>query len=222
MVNGQVDSFAARVLAHAARTPDRRAVVCDGQPLTYGALAGTGAARRRALEVAGLRVRRQPPGRDHLGQRPRRGGDHHGLSFRRAHRGADSVPHHAGRPGADARRCRRDHRVPRRTPRRRRPCRGGPVARSRGHRAGSDRRLTARPTGSRLLRSIPPRFPTSRSGTRTSSTAQARPARRRESCRAIGSARRRAPTSPGSASGTGLICSRPSASIRTSGSLRRT
>lgn len=46
MGNSQVDSFAARVLAHAADMPDRRAVVCDGQPLTYGALA------ERALRVA--------------------------------------------------------------------------------------------------------------------------------------------------------------------------
>ena len=46
MRKSQVDSFASRVLAHATDTPDRRAVVCDGQPLTYGALA------ERALRVA--------------------------------------------------------------------------------------------------------------------------------------------------------------------------
>ena len=48
---GRIDSFAARVLAHAAATPDRRAVVCDGAPLTYGSLADRAlrcAARLRA------------------------------------------------------------------------------------------------------------------------------------------------------------------------------
>ena len=50
MEKKQVDSFAARVLAHAAATPDQRAVVCDGQPLTYGQLT------ERALRV-GARLR---------------------------------------------------------------------------------------------------------------------------------------------------------------------
>ena len=52
MAKDQGDSFAARVLMHAAETPDRRAVVCDGVPLTYGALAERGlrvAARLKSL-----------------------------------------------------------------------------------------------------------------------------------------------------------------------------
>jgi acyl-CoA synthetase (AMP-forming)/AMP-acid ligase II len=46
MGNGLVDPVAAQVLAHAAATPDRRAVVCDRQPRTYGLLT------ERALRVA--------------------------------------------------------------------------------------------------------------------------------------------------------------------------
>jgi acyl-CoA synthetase (AMP-forming)/AMP-acid ligase II len=45
--HGHIDSFAARVLAHAAATPGRRAVVCDGEPLTYRSLVD------QALRVAG-------------------------------------------------------------------------------------------------------------------------------------------------------------------------
>ena len=52
---GEIDSFATRVLAHAVATPDRRAVVGDGVPLTYGSLADRAlrcAARLRALGYA--------------------------------------------------------------------------------------------------------------------------------------------------------------------------
>ena len=39
MTDTRIDSYAARVLAHAKATPDRRAVVCNGEPITYRALA---------------------------------------------------------------------------------------------------------------------------------------------------------------------------------------
>jgi len=38
MPDGRIDSFAIRVLAHATATPDRRAVVCDGEALSYASL----------------------------------------------------------------------------------------------------------------------------------------------------------------------------------------
>jgi len=52
MGDGRIDSFAARVLAHAEATPDRRAVVCDGAPLTYRALADQ--ARRCAGQLRSM------------------------------------------------------------------------------------------------------------------------------------------------------------------------
>ena len=50
MADAPFTSFGAQILAHAAALPDQRAVVCDGETLTYGELA----ARARAPAPGGF------------------------------------------------------------------------------------------------------------------------------------------------------------------------
>src|SRR5262249_54808286 len=55
MTNSPFIGFATRVAAHAGAGPHRRAVVCDGATLTYGALADR--ARRGAARIRSLGLR---------------------------------------------------------------------------------------------------------------------------------------------------------------------
>jgi acyl-CoA synthetase (AMP-forming)/AMP-acid ligase II len=157
MAKSLVDSFATRVMAHAAGTPDRRAVVCDGQALTYGALT------ERALRVA-ARLKSlgyEPGGSRRVGIISANDLDVVVIITGCHFAGLTVVPiPYLIMPDAQARarRCRRDdclHDEPRRRP----AVGGGPVARTRGHRTRCRSDTHCSMAGSRPLHSDPATIP---------------------------------------------------------------